>query len=44
MLNTHHNLSYYIGLMADARKAIENKAFGLFRKEFYRKREVEHCI
>jgi queuine tRNA-ribosyltransferase len=41
MLNTHHNLSYYIGLMADARKAIENKTFGLFRKEFYRKREVE---
>lgn len=41
MLNTHHNLSYYLGLMADARTAIENKVFGLFRQEFYRKREAE---
>ena len=40
VLNTHHNLSYYLNLMAAARKAIENKAFGLFRKEFYRKREA----
>lgn len=40
VLNTHHNLSYYLNLMASARKAIENKAFGLFRNEFYRKREA----
>lgn len=40
VLNTHHNLAYYLGLMAGARKAIENKDFGKFRKEFYRKRET----
>ncbi len=41
MLNTHHNLSYYLGLMSEAREAIEKSAFGVFRKDFYRKREVK---
>lgn len=41
VLNTHHNLSYYLGLMAGARNAIENNEYGLYREEFYRKREVD---
>ncbi len=38
-LNTHHNLHYYLNLMAEARMAISAGRFSLFRKEFYAKRE-----
>lgn len=38
-LNTIHNLHYYVGLMADIRKAIAEDRFVAFRKEFYAKRE-----
>ena len=41
MLNTRHNLHYYIDLMAQARNAIEQDRFGAFRKEFYQARNVE---
>ena len=34
-----HNLHYYLTLMQDARKAILEKRFEEFRKEFYQKRE-----
>jgi len=39
VLNTHHNLHYYLNLMASARKAIAAGCFAAFRKEFYTKRE-----
>ncbi len=39
-LNTIHNLHYYLGLMADIRKAIFEDRFVEFRKEFYAKRET----
>ncbi len=38
-LNTIHNLHYYVNLMADVRKAIEDDRFVEFRKEFYLKRQ-----
>jgi queuine tRNA-ribosyltransferase len=38
-LNTLHNLHYYLHLLAEARKAIAEGRFSLFRKEFYAKRE-----
>ncbi len=41
VLNTHHNLAYYLDLMAGARAAIENRTYELYRKEFYRKRNTE---
>jgi len=34
-LNTIHNLHYYLNLMADMRRAIEQDRFGGFRKDFY---------
>jgi len=34
-LNTIHNLHYYLTLMADIRKAIEEDNFGAFRNDFY---------
>ncbi len=37
-LNTIHNLTYYQDLMAGIRKAIENRSFDNFRKEFYYRR------
>jgi queuine tRNA-ribosyltransferase len=37
-LNTVHNLTYYQDLMAGIRRAIENRSFGDFRKEFYSRR------
>jgi queuine tRNA-ribosyltransferase len=37
-LNTLHNLHYYLTLMKNARKAIAEERFTLFRKEFYEKR------
>ncbi|MFH1215427.1 MAG: tRNA guanosine(34) transglycosylase Tgt [Pseudomonadota bacterium] len=39
LLNTIHNLHYYVYLMADMRKAIREDCFEVFRKEFYEKRE-----
>ena len=42
-LNTLHNLSYYLGLIGDIRKAIEEDRYLEFRKGFYLKREVEEC-
>ncbi len=40
-LNTIHNLHFYLHLMADIRKAIENDNFASFRKDFYSKLEQE---
>ncbi len=40
MLNTIHNLHYYVGLMEDVRKAIEKDRFMQFRKEYYAKKEI----
>lgn len=39
VLNTHHNLHYYLNLMREARDAIEQGTFAEYRREFYRKRE-----
>lgn len=41
MLNTRHNLHYYLNLMAGARAAIEAGCFEAYRREFYRQRETE---
>jgi len=38
VLNTHHNLHYYVGLMAEARAAIEQQRFAAFRREFHARR------
>jgi queuine tRNA-ribosyltransferase len=38
-LNTHHNLHYYLSLMARAREAIAGGRFAEFRREFYAKRQ-----
>jgi len=38
VLNTHHNLHYYVGLMAAARSAIEQQRFAAFRSDFYARR------
>ncbi len=38
VLNTHHNLHYYLSLMQGARDALDQGRFGEFRKDFYRKR------
>ncbi len=35
VLNTHHNLHYYLNLMASARRAIEAGCFEQFRQQFY---------
>lgn len=40
-LNTIHNLHYYLTLMADMRKAIEDQRFWEWRRDFYRMREPE---
>ncbi len=39
VLNTQHNLHYYLGLMSRMRKAIEEDRFDAFRTEFYRQRQ-----
>lgn len=39
VLNTHHNLHYYLKLMQEARASIEQGTFASFKREFYRKRE-----
>ena len=38
-LNTIHNLHYYIGLMQEIRRAIDEDCYEVFRKEFYAKQE-----
>jgi len=38
MLNTWHNLHYYLTLMEGVRRAIEAGTFAEFRREFYRRR------
>ena len=38
VLNTTHNLYYYLHLMQGMRQAIEQNRFTAFRREFYRKR------
>ena len=40
-LNTIHNLHYYVDLMAQMRKAIEEDRFLAFRKDFYARRSQE---
>jgi len=40
-LNTIHNLHYYLSLIGDIRKAIEEDRYMDFRREFYRKRETD---
>jgi len=40
VLNTQHNLHYYLKLMADARSAIEQNYFTAFRRDFYAMREA----
>jgi queuine tRNA-ribosyltransferase len=39
VLNTHHNLHYYLTLMEGARAAIEGGTFTEFKRDFYRRRE-----
>jgi queuine tRNA-ribosyltransferase len=41
MLNTRHNLHYYLDLMAQARVAIEQERFSAFRSDFYQRRNAE---
>jgi len=38
VLNTHHNLHYYLQLLAEARTAIEKNRFAEFRRDFYARR------
>jgi queuine tRNA-ribosyltransferase len=40
VLNTWHNLYYYLQLMRRTREAIETGAFGPFRDEFHRRRQA----
>jgi queuine tRNA-ribosyltransferase len=39
MLNTWHNLHYYLSLMAQIRQALGEGRFSAFRSEFYRRRQ-----
>lgn len=41
MLNTHHNIAWYLNLMARIRTAIEQDSFEAFRKEFYHHQQSE---
>ncbi|NIQ98197.1 MAG: tRNA guanosine(34) transglycosylase Tgt [Desulfuromonadales bacterium] len=41
VLNTHHNLYYYLHLMQQMRAAIEAGTFTDFRRAFYRKRQQD---
>jgi len=38
VLNTHHNLHYYLSLMSGIRRALDEGTFGEYRSEFYRQR------
>jgi queuine tRNA-ribosyltransferase len=35
ILNTHHNIAYYLGLMSRMREAIRSDRFAAFRRDFY---------
>jgi len=39
MLNTHHNLHYYVRLMGQIRQALAGGSFAEFHREFYQKRQ-----
>ena len=39
MLNTMHNLHYYVQLMAQVRHALDEGNFATFYKEFYHRRQ-----
>ncbi|MEA3465604.1 MAG: tRNA guanosine(34) transglycosylase Tgt [Thermodesulfobacteriota bacterium] len=39
MLNTTHNLHYYVQLMGQMRQALDDGSFSMFYKEFYRRRQ-----
>ncbi len=39
VLNTHHNLHYYLKLMGEIRTAMEQGTFAAYKKEFFRTRE-----
>jgi queuine tRNA-ribosyltransferase len=39
MLNTRHNLHYYLGLMAGAREALDQGRFSQYIDDFYRRRQ-----
>jgi queuine tRNA-ribosyltransferase len=41
VLNTWHNLYYYLQLMRRMREAIEAGTFARFRTEFYRSRQAD---
>ncbi|MDK9719220.1 MAG: tRNA guanosine(34) transglycosylase Tgt [Trichlorobacter sp.] len=41
MLNTHHNIAWYLNLMAGMREAITHDKFEAFRKEFYHHQQTE---
>ena len=41
ILNTHHNLYYYLQLLAEARSAIENNRYQEFRRAFYAARSEQ---
>jgi queuine tRNA-ribosyltransferase len=40
MLNTHHNIAWYLNLMAQIREAISQNIFEAFRREFYRSQQL----
>jgi queuine tRNA-ribosyltransferase len=40
VLNTHHNLHYYLNLMSGIRQTLEQGVFAEFRAEFYRQRRA----
>ncbi len=40
VLNTYHNVHYYLDLMEQMRSAISENEFTSFRREFYRRRET----
>ncbi len=41
MLNTHHNIAWYLNLMAQMRAAISQDRFEAFRKEFYQQQQTD---
>ena len=41
MLNTHHNIAWYLNLMSRMREAITQNRFEAFRKEFYHQQQSE---
>ena len=43
VLNTHHNLHYYLNLMREIREAVRRGKYSEFRQEFYRRRQDQRC-